>query len=65
MKNPYQDELQERLRDHENAGDERELTRLITWATSAVLKYTQAAVYPTGEDYTPSEAYQRLSLIHI
>ena len=63
MKNPYQDELVTRLSEHENAGDRRELTRLITWATSAVLKYTQAAVYPTGEDYTPSEPYQREAMV--
>ena len=63
MKNPYQTELLDRLSDHENAGDQRELTRLITWATSAVLKYTQAAVYPTGEDYTPSEPYQREAMV--
>lgn len=63
MKNPYQAELLDRLSEHENAGDQRELTRLITWATSAVLKYTQAAVYPTGEDYTPSEPYQREAMV--
>lgn len=63
MKNPYQDELLTRLRDHENAGDERELVRLITWATSGVLKYTQAAVYPTNEDYTPKESYQREAMV--
>lgn len=63
MKNPYQTELLDRLSEHENAGDQRELTRLITWATSAVLKYTQAAVYPTGEDYTPSEPYQREAMV--
>lgn len=63
MNNPYQAELLERLRDHENAGGERELTRLINWATSAVLKYTQAAVYPVGEDYTPAEPYQRRAMV--
>lgn len=63
MKNPYQAELLERLSDHENAGDTRELTRLITWATSGVLKYTQAAVYPTGEDYTPSDPEQREAMV--
>lgn len=63
MKNPYQAELLERLSDHENAGDERELTRLITWATSAVLKYTQAAVYPTGPDGTPSDPEQRAAMV--
>lgn len=63
MKNPYQAELLERLSDHENAGDQRELTRLITWATSGVLKYTQAAVYPTGEDYTPSDPEQREAMV--
>ncbi|QQU84774.1 hypothetical protein [Corynebacterium riegelii] len=40
MNNPYQEELFNRLCDHENARGERELTRLINWATSAVLKYT-------------------------
>ena len=63
MKNPYQAELLERLSDHENAGDQRELTRLITWATSGVLKYTQSAVYPTGEDYTPSDPEQRAAMV--
>ena len=63
MKNPYQAELLERLSDHENAGDTRELTRLITWATSGVLKYTQSAVYPTGEDYTPSDPEQREAMV--
>lgn len=63
VNNPYETELQERLRDHENAGDERELTRLITWATSGVLKYTRAAVYPTNEDSTPSDPGQRAAMV--
>lgn len=63
MKNPYQAELLTRLSDHENAGDTRELTRLITWATSAVLKYTRAAVYPTKEDGTPSDPAQRAAMV--
>lgn len=63
MKNPYQAELLTRLSDHENAGNTRELTRLITWATSGVLKYTQAAVYATGEDYTPSDPEQRAAMV--
>lgn len=63
MKNPYQAELLTRLSDHENAGDTRELTRLITWATSGVLKYTRAAVYPTNEDGTPSDPKQRAAMV--
>ena len=47
MNNPYQEELLNRLRDHENARGERELTRLINWATSAVLKYTAVRTLTT------------------
>lgn len=63
MNNPYQAELLETLREHDNAGDERELKRLINWATSGVLKYTQAAVYATNDDYTPAEVYQREAMV--
>ena len=63
MNNPYQAELLDRLRDHENAGGERELARLINWATSAVLKYTQAAIYEVGDDGTPADREQLAAMV--
>lgn len=63
MRNPYAQEVLERLREHENSGGEHELTRLINWATAAVLKYTQAAIYEVGDDGTPADREQRGAMV--
>lgn len=57
MTNPYETEVLDRLGDQDDVST-RELKRLITWATAGVKHYTRAAIYPVGEDGTPTNPDQ-------